>query len=143
MRATHVKYHGKSSLPPIQVTIVGGEHDVGIRISDQGKGSKTIFEISLIGLLGGGLRDALGPVSSPADLFSFSHVRNATRLEDSRLGALRTASLSKQGLRATVDEQVGMWQDARAQSDSGSLKYSEALHRRIGIGLPMSYIYAT
>lgn len=91
---------------------------------------------NLLIFVGGGLRDALGPVSSPTDLFSFSHVRNATRLEDSRLGALRTASLSKQGLRATVDEQVGGWQ-------AGSVKSSETFHRRIGIGLPMSYIYAT
>ena len=45
MRATYVKHYGKRSLPPIQVTIVGGEHDVGIRISDQGKGSKIVFEI--------------------------------------------------------------------------------------------------
>ena len=45
MRATYVKHYGKPSLPPIQVTIVGGEHDVGIRISDQGKRSKIIFEI--------------------------------------------------------------------------------------------------
>ena len=45
MRATYVKHYGKPSLPPIQVTIVGGEHDVGIRISDQGKGPKIVFEI--------------------------------------------------------------------------------------------------
>jgi len=126
IRATYVKHYDKPSLPPIQVTIVGGEHDVGIRISDQG----------------GGLRDAFGPVSSPTDLFSFSHVRNATRLEDSRLGALRTASSSKQGLRATVDEQVGRWQGAKAERENSPLKSSEAFHR-IGIGLPMSYIYAT
>ena len=37
MRATYVKHHGKSSFPPIQITIAAGEHDVGIRISDQGK----------------------------------------------------------------------------------------------------------
>lgn len=42
MRATYVKHHGKPSLPPIQVTIVAGEHDVGIRISDQGKGSEIV-----------------------------------------------------------------------------------------------------
>lgn len=45
MRAAYVKHYGKSSLPPIQVTIVGGEHDVGIRISDQGKASKTDIKI--------------------------------------------------------------------------------------------------
>lgn len=45
MRATYVKHYGKHSLPPIQVTIVGGELDVGIRISDQGRGSEIVFEI--------------------------------------------------------------------------------------------------
>ena len=49
-----------------------------------------------------------GPVNNPSDLFSFSHIRNASRLENSRLGALRTAS--EEGLRATVDEQLMLWQ---------------------------------
>ena len=97
----------------------------------------------LLILVGGGLRDVLSPASSPSDLFSFSHVRNATRLEGSRLGALRTASLSKQGLRATVDEQVGRLQGAGDEAMNSSLKSNETFHRRIGIGLPMSYVYAT
>ena len=61
------------------------------------------------------------------------------------MGALRTASLSKQGLRATVDEQVGRWQGAATEGENDLLKSSEivAFHQRIGIGLPMSYIYAT
>ncbi|KAF8165319.1 branched-chain alpha-ketoacid dehydrogenase [Crassisporium funariophilum] len=125
MRATHLKHQGEPSLPPIQVTIVAGEHDVGIRISDQG----------------GGLLVAQKHVSIPSDLFSFSHVRNAMRLEDSRLGALRTASLSEHGLRATVDEQVGRWQNVAVKNLDGT--GSQTLHQRIGIGLPMSYIYAT
>jgi hypothetical protein len=49
MRATYVKHHGKPSLPPIQVTIVGGEHDVGIRISDQGKGQRLFLKFTNFG----------------------------------------------------------------------------------------------
>ena len=53
---------------------------------------------------GGGL--LLPQIRSPSDLFSFSHVRNAKRLDDSVLGALRTVSSSSKGMRATVDEQL-------------------------------------
>ncbi|PPQ77751.1 hypothetical protein CVT25_011186 [Psilocybe cyanescens] len=125
MLATYSKHQNESSTPSIQVTIVAGEHDVGIRISDQGSGLP--------------FHDRL---SKASDLFSFSHVRNATRLEDSRLGALRTAS--ENGLRATVDEQVGNWHKAHAQDPiAAETTSSELLHPRIGIGLPMSNIYAT
>ena len=93
-------------------------------------------------LQGGGLVCPANSVSSPADLFSFSHVRNAARLEDSRLGALRTASRSEHGLRATVDEQIGSWQKAR-QQEAPDLKDMQIMHPHIGIGLPMSYIFAT
>ena len=105
---------------------------------------RTTFNILFILFQGGGLSNIRNQVSKPSDLFSFSHVRNAARLEDSRIGALRTASTSEQGLRGTVDEQVGSWQRARAQEryDSNS-NHTQAFHPRIGIGLPMSYIYAT
>jgi hypothetical protein len=93
-------------------------------------------------LQGGGLICPDNSVSSPADLFSFSHVRNAARLEDSRLGALRTASRSEHGLRATVDEQIGSWQKAREQ-EALDFKDLQIMHPHIGIGLPMSYIFAT
>lgn len=36
MRAIAITHNGASSLPPIRATIVAGENDVGIRISDQG-----------------------------------------------------------------------------------------------------------
>ncbi|KDR83715.1 hypothetical protein GALMADRAFT_236055 [Galerina marginata CBS 339.88] len=127
MRATYIKHQSESYLPPIQVTIVAGEHDVGIRISDQG----------------GGLRGSRSQVFKPSDLLSFSHVRNATRLEDSRLGALRTASLSEHGLRGTVDEQVGSWNKTIPQESPTPDKAKQIFQSRIGIGLPMSYIYAT
>ena len=82
-------------------------------------------------------------MSKPSDLFSFSHVRNASRLEGSRIGALRTAS--EEGLRATVQEQVLHWQKhpGRHASDREQDVSSTPLQSRIGIGLPMSNIYAT
>ncbi|CAA7259766.1 unnamed protein product [Cyclocybe aegerita] len=128
MHATSLKHKDAVTLPPVQVTIVAGDHDVGIRISDQG----------------GGLRDEYNRPVRASDIFSFSHVRNAGRLDDSRLGALRNASKSDQGVRGTVGEQVGRWQKANGDDgDDLSINPVEVLHPRIGIGLPMSYIFAT
>lgn len=94
--------------------------------------------------IGGGLSHAETLISTPSDLFSFSHVRNATRLEDSRIGALRSASQSQEGLRATIAEQLGSWEKARKQEIVYSpTSPSQVLHPRIGIGLPMSNIFAT
>ncbi|KAJ7682775.1 alpha-ketoacid dehydrogenase kinase N-terminal domain-containing protein [Mycena polygramma] len=131
MRATASQHRSSSTLPPIRATIVAGANDVGIRISDQG----------------GGLSHTM--VKAPSDLFSFSHIRNAARLQDSRIGALRTVSSSPQGMRATVDEQVGQWQqnltnslDDNATSDP-EMEAGIGPHPRIGIGLPMSNIFAT
>ena len=86
-------------------------------------------------------------IQSPLDLFSFSHIRNATRLEDSRLGALRNISSSRYGMMATVAEQLGTRPRQRDPSyqNSGSdpeLSVGLRRHMRIGIGLPMSNIYA-
>jgi pyruvate dehydrogenase kinase 2/3/4 len=103
-------------------------------------------------LQGGGLSTPQNPVQHPSDLFSFSHVRNATRLEDSRLGALRTFSSSPQGITATVGEQVGRWQTYTLHQMENAIKSSSnhpekdagvGPHPRIGIGLPMSNIFAT
>jgi len=82
-------------------------------------------------------------VLNPADLFSFSHHRNAGRLEDDRLGALRQAISSAKGIKGTVGEQI----DPRLDSvDVGSEVRERArsykIPPRIGIGLPMSNIYA-
>ncbi len=89
-------------------------------------------------IVGGGL---LSPeIKTPSDLFSFSHVRNAARLEDARLGALRTVSSSTRGMTATVSEQVGGLQpDAHGEISSDCADPNP----RIGMGLPMSNIYAT
>ncbi|KAG2013617.1 atypical/PDHK/BCKDK protein kinase [Coprinopsis cinerea AmutBmut pab1-1] len=137
MSATVLKHHDSgSSLPPIRVTIVAGEDDISLRISDQG----------------GGLTSVNAPTNDPMDLFSFSHIRNASRLEDSRLGALRTAS--EEGLRATVDEQLSRWQKHSYYQPKNRDKLEEhgtapsqeimnIVRSRIGIGLPMSNIYAT
>lgn len=130
MRSTVLKHQGVPVLPSIQVTIVAGENDIGLRISDQG----------------GGLSSFQNEISNPSDLFSFSHIRNATRLEDSRLGALRMAS--EHGLRATVDEQVSHWQQlvpskGQAVGREENSEPKDLPQPRIGIGLPMSYIFAT
>lgn len=93
---------------------------------------------SLTILSGGGLWTPSNPIHRSSDLLSFSHVRNSMRLEDSRLGGLRNASSSPLGIRATIDEQLGRWQDREVQKQAGI-----APHQRIGIGLPMSNIYAT
>lgn len=58
-------------------------------------------------------------------------------MEDARIGALRSASSNPSGVWATVGEQVGRWSTTR-----GSLPAS-GKQSRIGIGLPMSNIYAT
>ncbi|KIJ70536.1 hypothetical protein HYDPIDRAFT_172332 [Hydnomerulius pinastri MD-312] len=127
MRATGLKHRNSLTLPPICATIVAGENDVGVRISDQG----------------GGLSSA--PIQSPSDLFSFSHMRNATRMDDNRLGALRTAT--SRGVKATVAEQVGGWQanEAERAQDSKDPEREAGIapHQRIGLGLPMSNIFTT
>ena len=99
---------------------------------------------------GGGLVIPNNPIQDPSDLFSFSHVRNAARMEDSRLGALRSFSSSPQGIKATVGEQVGrlqigaLDQDAINNSpDNADKEAGVGPHPRIGIGLPMSNIFAT
>jgi pyruvate dehydrogenase kinase 2/3/4 len=97
--------------------------------------------------LGGGL---LNPqIRSPSDLFSFSHVRNASRLEPDYLGPLRTASASTTGMRATVEELVSRWRDEWRQREDGTslkndpeLKSGVGCQPRLGIGLAMCNIFA-
>jgi len=131
-RATRLTHPNASKLPSIRATIVAADNQVTIRISDQG----------------GGIMNS--NISTPSDLFSFSHVRNATRLDDARLGALRTISSSSRGMKATVDEQVNTWRRLSAglstsdtSTESPEQTAGVAPHLRIGIGLPMSNIFAT
>ena len=91
---------------------------------------------------GGGLQtvQAQYGIKTPSDLFSFSHTRNAARMETDRIGALRTVSARPRGVLATVNEQVQAWEESTG-AESG--KDSELRnHPRIGIGLPMSNICA-
>lgn len=153
MHATVAKHHESSNPPAIRATIVAGENDVGIRISDEG----TFLLLSPLCLLftaflGGGLFTPQNQIKTPSDLFSFSHVRNATRLENSRIGALRSFSSSPQGIRATVGEQVDRWKtvifsevedEIENTSNNPEKEAGVGPHPRIGIGLPMSNIFAT
>jgi len=126
MRASVLKHRNKPDLPKIIATIVAGDNDVGIRISDQGGGLSTTR------------------INSPSDLFSFSHERNATRLDIARLGALRSAS--SRGIKATVAEQLDHWPSRENDNLSGENPERDAgigPHPRIGLGLPMSNIFAT
>ncbi|TDL29492.1 atypical/PDHK/BCKDK protein kinase [Rickenella mellea] len=115
-----MQHRTASTTPLVRATIAAGKDDIQVRISDEG----------------GGLTHST--VKAPSDLFSFSHVRNTTRMENERIGALRTVSASPRGMRATVDEQVTEWKS----TDPGKTADMIA-HQRIGIGLPMSYIFAT
>ncbi|KIK48877.1 hypothetical protein CY34DRAFT_71089 [Suillus luteus UH-Slu-Lm8-n1] len=125
--ATGLNHRSSSSIPPIRATIVAGENDVGVRISDQG----------------GGLSSAR--IKSPSDLFSFSHIRNATRMDDTRLGALRSAS--SRGVKATVAEQIRPLRTEQSNVNSNNKDPEReagiAPHPRIGLGLPMSNIFTT
>ena len=82
---------------------------------------------------GGGLFNSDFELKEPIDLFSFSHFRSAARMENSRIGALRSVSVSKEGVRATVDEQIQRRNHAKVHE----IEVSGA------IGLPMSNIFAT
>jgi len=144
MRATKLNHRSSSTLPPIHATIVAGENDVGLRISDQGRHQFTRVDVNLdLTSTGGGLSSAR--IKSPSDLFSFSHVRNATRMDDTRLGALRSAS--SRGVKATVAEQIGPWKTEQlndhSQNKDPEREAGIAPHPRIGLGLPMSNIFTT
>lgn len=87
-------------------------------------------------------------------LFSFSHLRNSARLEDERIGALRTAGSTRgSGLFGfgTVAEQLARFLPSARQERTEEAKGSAipqptpntSVPARIGLGLPMSNIYAT
>ncbi|KZT66020.1 alpha-ketoacid dehydrogenase kinase [Daedalea quercina L-15889] len=124
LRATRLKHTSLRQLPPIRATVVSGENEVTIRVSDQGGGLLT------------------PEIKNPVDLFSFSHLRNPARMDVSRLRALRTISSSQTGMVATVEEQVKRW-ESDADSEDPQQEAGVSPHPRIGIGLPMSNIFAT
>lgn len=85
-------------------------------------------------------------VTVPSDLLSFSHAKNTSRLDTSRIGALKTISASPQGMTATVAEQVTAWKEHNGRPSDIATPEEKAgvgLHTRLGIGLPMSNIFAT
>ena len=82
-------------------------------------------------------------ITSPSDLLSFSHARNMMRLDTSRITALKSVSCRPQGMRATVDEQVEAWKEGNNKLKSPERKAGVGVHTRLGIGLPMSNIFAT
>ena len=136
-----VKHPDAQELPPIGVTIVAGENDVCIRISDQGTCFRYRIPFPFTHVIAGG--GLFSPdIKSPADLFSFSHIRNASRMQDARLGALRSASTSPRGMTATVYEQIDLWNNLERSRDPEQ-EVGMGPHPRLGIGLPMSNIFAT
>jgi len=140
MRATRLQHKHATSLPPIYATILAGEDDVGIRISDQGAVCMMLGPHISSPFPGGGLSS--NGIESPSDLFSFSYIRNATRMQDSKIGALRSAS--SRGVRATVAEQVGGVEAGRDRPGKDPEQGAGiAPHQRMGLGLPMSSIFAT
>jgi pyruvate dehydrogenase kinase 2/3/4 len=80
---------------------------------------------------------------TPSDLYSFSHLRNDTRLAEDRIGALQHFSQRKGGLRGTVDETITLDQSVVKRSDPGESLNDTPVPRQMGIGLPLSNIYAT
>ncbi|KAG8856815.1 hypothetical protein FRB96_006319 [Tulasnella sp. 330] len=126
MRFSTVHHAHSSSRPIIRTTIVSGPEHILIRVSDQGGG-------------------VTPDINSTTDLFSFSHLRNATRLASDRISALRTATSRQGGMTGTVAEQLA--RRARILVAAGETiplaVATEPVIQRIGLGLPLSYIFAT
>lgn len=76
---------------------------------------------------------------SPSDLYSFSHLRNSSRLDTERIGALRQGG--SQGLFGIIDEQTARW--GQTAVDGSSEESAGQQFERMGLGLPLSNIYAT
>ena len=111
------------------------------KVSGDNSFSKRERLIDGYGLIGGGLEGLR--VASPKDLLSFSHVQKATRTDRVRMGALRNLSSRPEGLRATVEEQLARWEEENKLKDDPEKKAGVGAHTKLGIGLPMSNIFAT
>lgn len=81
-------------------------------------------------------------IQLPSDLFSFSHTRNAGRLDGVRLDALRDAISNPKGIKGTIGEQVERGQTADGSGDLRERVQLSQVPVRIGVGLPMSNVYA-
>ena len=142
MQATVQAHPGKASYPPILVTIVAGVDNIGLRISDQGNINSSIYQSLFLSgpKTGGGLMNP--HIETPSDLFSFSHLRNAARMEDARLGSLRSASERPTGMVATVSELVERWQEEQRAREDPEVEAGVGRYPRLGIGLPISNIFS-
>ena len=56
---------------------------------------------------------------------------------------MKSASSRPQGMKATVGEQVTAWEEERKNEETPESKAGVGKHTRMGIGLPMSNIFAT
>src|SRR4051794_10942072 len=80
----------------------------------------------------------LSAAQTPSDLYSFSHHRNITRLNNERIGALQHLSQRKGGLWGTVHERIAAGSPQSVESTD-----QDDVPQHIGMGLPLSHIYAT
>jgi pyruvate dehydrogenase kinase 2/3/4 len=103
--------------------------------------SSTNLSSPLNPFTGGGLM--LQESQTPSDLYSFSHLRNNTRLDEDRIGALQHFSQRKGGLRGTVDETITLAQSSAEREAPCESLDETPVPRQMGIGLPLSNIYAT
>jgi hypothetical protein len=97
--------------------------------------------------LGGGL--LLPENQHPTSLFSFSHLRNATRMHEDRLSALHR--MTADGFPITVDDRMTRWKAGQQQQLEQQRNHSQGANasseeaegvNRMGLGLPLSNIYA-
>jgi pyruvate dehydrogenase kinase 2/3/4 len=78
-----------------------------------------------------------GEIGSPSNLFSFSHRRNSSRMELSRLDTLRSASVA-------TSRTPEMWfREVSSVPDDLERDAGAGTHTSMGIGLPLSNIFAT
>lgn len=136
----------------ITATIAADENNVNVRISDQGRLTYLNLTdpwqpLTPLNTLGGGL--LLPENQHPSNLFSFSHLRNAARMNEDRLSALH--QMTRCGFPITIGDQVTLWragqqqqfEKRRSQSqDANASSEEEKGINRMGLGLPLSNTYA-
>jgi pyruvate dehydrogenase kinase 2/3/4 len=81
---------------------------------------------------------------TPSDLFSFSHHRNTTRMSGDVIDALQDLSRRKGGLMGKVSERLLPIKNEEVSPSVQQEGYKPTTQRqRMGLGLPLSNIYAT